>query len=354
MWDDQYVQILSEIERNGVRATPSMGSTKELIAHTFTLEDPRDRIAFNPARALNIFQTLGHWLWMLSGRSDYGFIHYYNPSGANRFSVDYRQIEGAYGPRIFGTGGYRQIPRCIELLRTKSSTRRAVATVYAPALDFHRDSSEDGKRIGETPCTLSFQFLKREGKLHCITTMRSQDALMLLPQDVFHFSLFHEFVAASTETELGDYHHQAGSIHVYDRAQARLQSVLAAPAETRVKMPAMTLEDQMPHLRKVLDLEERIRVNALHLEKRRMPKPIDIEVYLRGAKELPEFWQTVVHALIGWAMFKTGDLDHLKKFMKTAHPYMEMFLRRALALGSPDQMLDNYMLSGEVSPSQEL
>lgn len=330
-----------------------MGSTKELIAYSFTLQDPRDRIAFNSGRELNIFQTIGHWLWMLSGRSDYGFMHYYNPQGANRFSVDYRQIEGAYGPRIFGTGGYRQIPRCIELLHAKPSTRRAVATVYAPALDFHRDSSEDGKRMGETPCTLSFQFLKREGKLHCITTMRSQDALMLLPQDVFHFSLFHEFVAASTGTELGEYHHQAGSMHVYDRAKDRLQSTIDAPSEQREMMPEMTLEDQMPHLRKVLDLEERIRVNALHLEKRRIPKPIDIKVYLRSAKELPEFWRVIVQALVGWAMFKTGDLKHLKEFIKDTHPCLETFLRRSLSLGSPDAMLDNYLLSGEVSSSQE-
>ena len=194
-----------------------MGLTREVWGHRFVLDDAQDRVVYNPARGFNIYQAVGQWMWMISGRSDYNFIRYYNPT-ANRFSYDLRQIEGAYGPRLFGAGAYRQIPRIIESMQKKATSRRTVATIYDAGHDTYREEKkqEDGKgRTGEIPCTLSLQFLLRDARLHCITTMRSQDAYGLLPQDVFHFTMFQELVAASVGVEVGTYIHQAASMHYY-------------------------------------------------------------------------------------------------------------------------------------------
>ena len=349
-WDNEYVRILRELEAQGSDVeTTTRGRTRELLSYQFHLANPRDRVVFNPVREFNIFQTIGLWLCMTAGRSDYGFLNYYHP-WTTQFSADLRQVEGAYGPRLFGAGANRQIPRCIETLRTRPASRQVIAMVYDAVLDAHRHKQEN--RVGEVPCTISLQFFLRDDRLHCVTNMRSQEAVFLLPQDVFHFTLFQEFIAASLGVEMGTYHHHCGSIHNYEKRRISPATVIDAPPGFRAPMPAMEPGDQMPHLLRVLTLEERIRINALDFVAQKARRSLDSAHHFREARDLPAFWRSVVHACIGQAAYYTGEKDVLREYTPKVDAWLHPFFRKACELKGGEKLLDNYGLIPGYEPTQ--
>lgn len=347
--DDTYKRVLRDLSK-GAEVTASMGKTKELWGYSFRLPNPRDRIVYNPVRLFNIYQAVGWWIWMISGRSDFNFINYYNIN-APQFSYDLRQIEGAYGPRLFGAGAYRQIPRIIENLQQKATSRRTVAVVFDAAHDNRtrdRAVGPDGKkREGEIPCTLSLQFLLRDGKMNCITTMRSQDAYGLLPQDVFHFTMFQELVAASVKAEVGEYLHQAGSFHYYpERVKKLFEETISTEVPERGRMPSMALGDQQERMRATIALEERIRVNAIEVKAQEKKYGAnDLNAYLREAKGLGPFWEDLVQTCLVQALMYTRAFDRLEQLIPHVNKWLLPFARVSLKMKTGQQFLDNYAFS---------
>ena len=117
---------------------------------------------------------------------------------------------GAYGPRIFQSAAWEDIAN--ELFR--GETRRAVIPIYG--LDDLRNTRA-GLDIQDIPCTLSLQFLNRNGELHMITNMRSNDVWLGLPYDCFCFMMIQLMMCEITGLKPGKYWHQAGSMHIYEK-----------------------------------------------------------------------------------------------------------------------------------------
>ncbi len=69
----------------------------------------------------------------------------------------------------------------------------------------------------------------RGSNLHMSVTMRSNDAYMGLPHDVFCFTMLQEMVAKTLGLELGEYYHYVGSMHLY-------MSDIEAATDTRRKV----------------------------------------------------------------------------------------------------------------------
>lgn len=341
-WDELYERILGELMATGEPIlTTRRGVTKEILGYQFKLDNPRDRIVFNPGREFNMFQTIGQWLWMVSGRSDFGFVKYYNPR-SKEFSADLRQVEGAYGPRLFGVGAHNQIARCIEMLKERPTSRQVIALVYDAGMDAHRRDQEGRK--GEVPCTISLQFFMRGDQLHCITNMRSQEAVGLLPQDVCHFTLFQEFVAASVGAKLGSYMHHAGSLHFYESRPKLPNHIIGKPHGFRAEMPAMPIGDQMPYLLRVLELEERIRVNALDCKAQKGRRRIDSKQHWKEAEDLPQFWRSIIHTCIGQAAIHVEDKEILKEYTPLVDAWLQPSFRKGFELKGGERLLDNYGL----------
>lgn len=69
---------------------------------------------------------------------------------------------------------------------------------------------------------MSLQLLIRNRRLHMFVVMRSNDVIWGFPYDVFSFTCLQEaFLYTLQEAgvpvdDLGDYHHTAGSLHIYD------------------------------------------------------------------------------------------------------------------------------------------
>ena len=79
------------------------------------------------------------------------------------------------------------------------------------------DPAQDFSGYRDVPCTLGYRFALREGALHMFTSMRSQDAWLGLPYDVFTFTILHELLAGWLNADLGEYHHLVDSLHLYEQ-----------------------------------------------------------------------------------------------------------------------------------------
>ncbi|MGH9879030.1 MAG: thymidylate synthase, partial [Nitrososphaerales archaeon] len=266
MWEEKYIGTIEEILSRGTSIHPSRGNALQLIAHQLTLDDPRDRILFNAIRSWNLAQALGHFLWMIAGRSDLRSIQFYNKHAAN-FSSDGEKLIGAYGPRMAGTGTRDQINYVVNLLQERPDTRRAVITIYSPDLD-HHDLKD------EVPCAMDIQFISMDNRLHAISHMRSQEALFMMPYDIFFFTLLHEYIAARADLRCGSYTHFCNSIHIYEKDTDFANAVKRNGVET-LRMPIMPIVSAKDSLASLLAIEEEIRTEATFKKKVDVPSILE-------------------------------------------------------------------------------
>ena len=113
-----------------------------------------------------------------------------------------------------------QLTRCYELLKKDPSSRRAILTIHNPVWDKVDGDSKD------IPCTLNLQFLIRDGKLHCICTMRSNDIWYGTPHNVMMFTFLQRAMAGWLGVQPGDYIHRANSLHMYDKHWEKAASLV--------------------------------------------------------------------------------------------------------------------------------
>lgn len=169
-----------------------------------------------------MFSCLGETLWYLSGSDQLDIIEYYI-KGYRRFSnlpAEATSAPGAYGPRLFGSDSREdQVAKIIEMLSgpQKHDTRQAVIQIF------------ERHDIGglDIPCTCNIQFFARGKLLHCYVSMRSNDAYLGLPHDVFAFTMLQELIARQLGHEVGEYHHAVGSLHLYDTNEAAAREFLS-------------------------------------------------------------------------------------------------------------------------------
>ena len=92
-----------------------------------------------------------------------------------------------------------------------------------------------------------------------ITNMRSNDAYIGLPHDIFCFTMLQEIVARSLGYELGIYKHFVGSMHLYQIDQENARRYFEEGVQRTIEMPPMPEGDPWPSIQKLLDAEQRIR-----------------------------------------------------------------------------------------------
>jgi len=245
----------SQIRKRGVAIVPTKGQAREIRGASLRLTAPRARLSRTEARA-TLFSCLGELLWYLSASNELKFIEHYI-GGYGKFSDDRKTIFGAYGPRIFGEGDRAQIRHVIELLRSRPDSRQAVVQIFdrGDLLEPHKD----------VPCTCTLQFMLRENRLQLLTTMRSNDAWLGLPHDIFCFTMIQELVARSLGVELGDYMHFAGSLHLYASDIEKAARFQNEGMQRRVPMPPMPRGDPWPAVRVLLAFERKARRSAINL-----------------------------------------------------------------------------------------
>jgi thymidylate synthase len=210
-----WLRNLERVVLDGKAHAPRQQGTQEVLGYS-SMIDMRFPVMTVKERKLSFQFMAAEALWILNGDDRVSSIAPYAPSIA-KFSDDGERFFGAYGPRVMN-----QIYGVIEKLAQDQSTRQAVLTTW-------RQNPPASKDI---PCTISAQWLIRDGKIHCIDTMRSSDLWLGWPYDVFNFTSITMFIALSLlwkcnlRLSLGNLWLQAGSQHLYDRDFKRAQQCL--------------------------------------------------------------------------------------------------------------------------------
>lgn len=205
--DDLMHDVFEHILEHGHNNNASKGANIEVLGCELRLTNPIARVSRTESRGL-IFSCLGELFWYLSGSNDGCHIAKYIPKYGT-FVEDDGSIHGGYGKRLFYMHEkYNQIERVIEQLKIGAGTRKAVIQLF--------DSSDLARDYKDIPCTLNLQFVVRNKKLHMFTMMRSNDAYIGLPHDIFVFTMLQEMLAKELGCELGIYHHYVASLHIYN------------------------------------------------------------------------------------------------------------------------------------------
>ena len=261
-----------EIDTRGTR-------TLELSPVFFSIANPLKRITTLRGRNWKFATALGELSWHLSVSNDVDFICNYL-SGWKNFSNDQKQIIGScYGKRIFErkNNGVSKWEEIISLLKSDLQSRRAVISLLdsdAKLNPFEVDIS----------CTVSLQFLIRNGKLDLIVNMRSNDVIWGLPYDFFFFSFLQELMALELNLPVGFYYHLAGSLHIYDRHYEMAKKITTGDTSfLDLEMPRMKSNE----LEIFLSMESEIRSGKIDID---VIKRLQVDVYWKELLEVLYFY----------------------------------------------------------------
>lgn len=250
--DDLMRAVIGAILDHGEQIRPTKGAAKELTGVLLELANPRARLSRTETRG-KPYSCLGELCWYLAKTNDPEFISYYIP--AYKKFADGTEIFGGYGPRLFDWNGLNQLANITDMLRRKPDSRQAVIQLF----DAH-DIVNGHKDI---PCTCSLQFMIRGGKVYMFTNMRSNDAFLGLPHDVFCFTMLQEIVARTLSVEVGTYKHYVGSLHLYDKSIPNARQFLDEGWQsTEAAMPPMATGNPWPFIVLLLEAEAAIRTTG--------------------------------------------------------------------------------------------
>ena len=247
--DDLMRLAIQRILSTGDSIHPTKGPAKELSGALLEMSNPRSRISLTETRG-KPYSCLGELCWYLAQTNDLDFICYYISD-----YINYSDGRGGYGPRLFNWRGTNQFENVAALLDSRPHSRRAVIQLF--------DASDILGNNRDVPCTCTLQFMIRDNRLNLISYMRSNDAFLGLPHDVFCFTMLQEIMAAILSVELGTYRHMVGSLHLYEKDILSAEQFLDEGWQpTTSPMPSMPAGDPRPQICDLLKAERAIRTTG--------------------------------------------------------------------------------------------
>lgn len=301
--------VLGALLREETSVKANRGKFTEVFGACLHLTNPLARLSRSEAKG-TIYSALGELLWYLSGDTLLDFIDYYVPNRFQKESDDQIRVRSGYGDRLSKWRGLNQIESVINLLKKDSTSRRAVIQLF--------EAEDIAQRYKSIPCTCTLQFLARDGRLHMFTSMRSNDAYIGLPHDVFAFTMLQEIVARSLDLEVGEYKHCAGSLHLYEEDLEAAKKYLDEGWQDPVPMPAMPKGDPWNDISWLQEVEQAARLN-------KSPLP-DIQ-----AAAVETYWKDLARVLISRRASKDKDAKLLAQLKdQVTSPAYKMFLMARL------------------------
>lgn len=249
--DNLLREVIKRLHREGSEITATRGANCEICGVLLEILNPRARLSRTESRG-TLFSCLAELVWYLSGDNSASVIDYYIPDYSTENSDDGLVLQGGYGPRLFAMRGHtNQINNIIQLLTRKPTSRRAVIQLFN-AEDLNSD-------FRDVPCTCTLQFLLRDGKLNMLTHMRSNDAFIGLPHDVFCFTMLQEIIARTLGAEMGFYKHAVGSLHLYESQVENVEQYKEEGWQKPTSMPEMPEGSPWSSIDSLLNIARRIR-----------------------------------------------------------------------------------------------
>lgn len=233
--NDMWLHIISELTCNDT--TPSRnGPALVHIGYAESLGNVDRNFLTVEARALKPYYANAELLWYLSGRKSIAMIQSYAPSYAKYDQGDGTTF-GAYGDRWINDYSFRhhlayinsppksQLFAAIEVLRRFPESRQCIMSMWNGGDLCHAIVADKA----DLPCTLGLQFMIHHKQLHCISTMRSNDAWLGFPYDVFCFTSIQRLIAYELGIYCGHFYHRVGNMHLYEKNYKAVASIKHDP-----------------------------------------------------------------------------------------------------------------------------
>lgn len=232
-FDDLLFSVYNKLLNQETLVDGKRGKIRELLNFSATLLNPRSRVSYSLDRRL-VRSKFAELAWYLTKDADKKYIIPYIKAYSNE-EAHSQKILGAYGPKIFGPRRKTlpsQFNRVIEQISTRESTKQAYL-----AISESRDYKVITKPSSSPPCTIGLHFIVRDGFLHLTAYMRSNDAYIGLPHDLFSFTMLQEIVAILTQKKLGNYTHVCTSLHIYEPQIEKVRQYVEEGYQEVIEMP---------------------------------------------------------------------------------------------------------------------
>ncbi len=230
--DDLLNSTYNTILKNGVLINSKRGDNLEITQFAATLRNPRVRTSMSLNRKL-VKSKFAEFAWYLSKGEDKDYIKPYI-AAYDLEEQENNKIIGAYGPKIFGstTDQKSQFERIIEQILKRETTKQAYLTI-SEIVDYKYRK----EKYASPPCTIGLHFYVRDNKLHLNSYMRSNDAYLGLPHDLFSFTMLQELISCRTKIPLGSYTHSVTSMHIYKKHLNKIEKYLDEGFHEPIEMP---------------------------------------------------------------------------------------------------------------------
>lgn len=330
--NEVYRTVLGDVMREGAEISAaeslSVGSKrkfKEILNYNLTLTNPVQRL-LSEGPTFNLPGAIARFVWMMAANNRLADIEFYWGMKVSAFSDDDFTVPGSsYGARMFNASpGLDQIEAIIKRLKTDNSTRRAAVSIYHP-IDAIRDSKD-------IPCTFGVFFHIRQEHLISTVVMRSNNAFVLLPYNIFEFSLLSEIIANEVGVAIGSMNYNVMSMHVYEENFEIVNQILSN-REVKVlnKFPPMPkYPSPMEEVKKLIRLESKIRHSSAGITNANIDEWLQDTITI-GPREndkiaLHDYWKQFYYLLLYFIVAKkTVDNDALAKVTRLIQePYSEL------------------------------
>lgn len=200
--DRKYVQLLADIVTRGCSYVSTNGDVIELLGNCTQWYMGQPLVSVKE-RKLNYKFAHQKAYAAITGSSlleDHDAI-----SGFDRYSDEGLFLRGAYGPAFVDNISY-----LVEKLYYEENTRHATCAIW-------RNSPRSSRDI---PSLVSLSWCFRYGKLDCHAFMRSSDAFLGLPYDLYTISCMSAYLLSCIqEISISPTHHILGKLYLYTVTQ---------------------------------------------------------------------------------------------------------------------------------------
>lgn len=239
--DEAWRRAVELVREHGVVETSrhfrkGQGETKEVLHVSINVKDPLQRIVFS--RPINPAFAMAEVIWILAGSNDLNFIKPWNKTMVE-FSDDGSMLRGAYGFRLgsdildsrvsarlglkrpmrddpISVFKFDQLHAALMALSDTPHSRQVVLQIWDSLLDFPGHGRDGSPRSKDVPCNLMSHLLIRDGKLHWMQVMRSNDLVWGTPYNFIQWTSIQQVIAGWLGVGVGEFTLQIGSLHVYD------------------------------------------------------------------------------------------------------------------------------------------
>lgn len=208
--NDAFVAICRALLTDGREVAPRGAKTLEIRNAWVSIADPGDGVCSLPARGTDLDYLAGELDWYMSGSLRVEDIEKHSKFWT-KLADSNGTVNSNYGflALIEKHGGKSQLEWVIDSLKDDSDTRQAVINYNQPRHKY--------KGNKDFVCTLTQEFRAANAKLDSHTHMRSNDVIFGLTFDLPWFVRLQRMAADAIGLPVGEYSHQASSLHIYER-----------------------------------------------------------------------------------------------------------------------------------------